>query len=119
MESGFSELILQASFQPMSKLKISGQVIAMNKNPNRTNNVGLSVFENSDNRIAEDSFHVGIKDFDNASQYFLNLNATYELRPNLYFDAGLNYLNNSLTKYSFPYAGMRLNIGRRQYDFWR
>jgi hypothetical protein len=72
------------------------------------------------------SFGIGVINGIKTSCMLMNLNLSYELRDNLFFDLGFTHrrfvsedvlaIPNISTTYG--YGGVRLNIARRDYDFY-
>ena len=84
-------------------------------------NYGNDVFKSSQTRSGEDNF--GLTAGKEWKGFYGNFNAAYELRPNLFIEAGALYTKgnfdngiisaaNSVTMY----GGLRLNITRKEYD---
>ncbi len=128
--AGFGELIGIARYQPVKNLYLTlkGTYYRQGLDSNGSN-YGSNIFINYGDRtpvLASDPEHGyklinGIK----TTTLLLGLNASYELRENLFIDLGASH---RLRKYdngfapdqttTYIYGGLRLNIARRDYDFY-
>lgn len=128
--AGFGEIIGTARYQPVQNLFLTLKGMYYRQGLDSAgSNYGSNIFTNYGDRTplnAADPEHGykltnGIK----TSTMLLGLNASYELRENLFIDLGASHrvrkfettmFANQTTTYF--YGGIRLNIARRDYDFY-
>lgn len=124
--ANFQEFVGIARYQPFPKWYASAKVIYYEQGFDSTGyNSGYSIFRGnslSDRYNIEDGYVIGGGNPGKCINAILHL--SYELRENLFIDAGLQYrkftitgvprFNNTTTVYSL---GLRLNMFRREYDF--
>ncbi len=120
--ANFKEYIGILKYQPFNKLQLQAKIIYYKQGLDSAGyNFGGNIFNlYSRNRLRDNGFFIGSGIL--TTCLYTSLTATYEILPNLYFDA--NTVIRKFTKagaadfntniYSF---GMRLNIGRREFDF--
>lgn len=128
--AGFAEFLGIARYQPVKNLflTLKGMYYKQGLDSAGTN-YGSNIFLDYDSRTplnAADPEHGykltnGIK----ATTMLVGLNASYELRENLFIDLGFSH---RIRKYengimpdqttTYFYGGLRLNIARRDYDFY-
>ena len=126
--AGFAEAIGIIRYQPAKNLFImlkgsyyrQGQDSTGSVNPT---NFGSNIFMDYDSR--SDEFGVGLINGIPANCITLEGLVSYELRPNLFIDLGatnrrFTYDNNYLPQQTstYFYGGLRLNIARRDYNFY-
>lgn len=128
--AGFGEIIGIARYQPVKNLflTLKGMYYRQGLDSNGTN-FGSNIFANYNTRTelqpgtGEYGYKLtnGVK----TSTMLLSFNASYELRENLFLDLGFshrirNYQDNVMPKFTttYFYGGVRLNIARREYDFY-
>jgi len=119
--ANFSELILNVHYKPIENLFLNLTTIYYKQGIDLTDSIayGGDIFKS--NALRNDNF--GIEMYNGLSQnvLFANLNAAYEIKPNVFFDLGGGYRsqNNALLRGSAPffYGGFRWNTSRRQYNF--
>lgn len=128
--AGFGEFIGIARYQPVQNLYLTlkGMYYRQGLDSNGTN-YGSDIFLNYQDRTVlnpadpEHGYKLinGIK----TSTALASLSASYELRENLFIDLGATYrmrrFDNSYApdqKTTYFYGGIRLNIARRDYDFY-
>lgn len=122
--SGFAEITGVARYQPVKNLYLSAKGMYYMKGTDTGGiNNGNNIFRSYDTRASE--YGVSLINGIKANCLLLNFNASYELRENLFIDLGashrkLSYENNALPESSstYFYGGLRLNIARRDYDFY-
>ena len=121
--ANFVELIGIIHYQPVSHLytTIKGMYYIQGVDSGTTN-YGSDIFKSTDTRSAETG---GLINGPNGNCALVNLNLSYELRPNLFIDLGATYrkyayANNFLpgTSSTYLYGGLRLNFIRRGYDLF-
>lgn len=122
--SGFAEITGVARYQPVKNLFLSAKgTYYMKGTDTGSVNNGNNIFTSYDTRASE--YGVSLINGIKANCLLLNFNASYELRENLFIDLGashrkFSYENNVLPGASstYFYGGLRLNIARRDYDFY-
>lgn len=119
--AGFVEIMGTARYQPLNKLYLSAKAIYSVRSVDSSGNVnsGNDIFKLYDTRNADNniSWVPGQK----VKGLYLNFNAAYELRTNLFFEAGATYLdrkydNINVSSSIYVYGGLRWNISRKEYD---
>lgn len=122
--ANFLEANVQLRYKPMQKLYLTLKAFYNKQGRDSLSNVafGSDIFDSYKNRNSE----YGIRLFNGFASEVLfgNLNASYELKQNLYIDLGGNYRYEKATHPSNPtwksmqvYLGFRLNAIRKQYDY--
>ena len=120
--ANFREIILQVKYRPLKKLELQANLFIIKTGEgNDSLNVGTNILRQNDSRIGNDGLFIGQGnpvDLD-----YLQLQATYQLSHNLFFD--LEYgrrnrttgtgENNLITKY--VQAGVRLNFHKSKMIF--
>jgi len=122
--SGFAEITGTARYQPAKNLYLSAKGMYYMKGTDTGGvNNGNSIFVGYNSRASE--YGVSLINGIKANCLLLNFNASYELRENLFIDLGashrkVSYENNALpgSSSTYFYGGLRLNIARRDYDFY-
>lgn len=122
--ASFAELLGVIKYQPVKKLYLSLRGMYYRKGVDSTGmNFGGDIFKDYDTRVSG----YGIKMINGVRVQCasLNLNASYELKENLFIDLGgfyRKYAYMDIVKPSISttciYAGIRLNFTRREYDFY-
>lgn len=128
--ASFAQLIGRINYQPVKNLYLSAQGMYYQQSTDTAGlNYGSNIFLDYDTRTPvnpgdpEHGYKLinGLK----ATCLSANLNASYELRENLFFDLGMNYRHYSYENNYYPsnastsvYFGFRLNIARRNYNFY-
>lgn len=126
--ASFAQLIGKINYQPMRDLYLSAQGMYYQQSVDTNgSNLGSNIFLNYNSRTPvntadpEHGYKLinGLK----GTCMSLNVNASYELRENLFFDLGATFRHYSFTDGYFPaqtsmagYFGFRLNIARRDYN---
>lgn len=118
----FQEYIGIVKYQPMPKLSFNGRVIYYKQGLDSLgNNFGANPLENYNTRLREFGYKIGSGN--RAKCLNTSLVASYEIKQNLFFEASALYRNfktiniptkNRTTQFT---AGVRWNIGRREYDY--
>lgn len=122
--ANFLEAMVQVRYKPMQKLYLTLKAFYNKQGRDSLSSVafGGDIMDNYTKRNAE----YGIRLFNGFASEVLfgNLNASYELKQNLYLDLGGNYRYENATHPSNPtwksmqvYMGLRLNAIRKQYDY--
>ncbi len=119
--AGFAEVIGNIRYQPMPGLSINARAMYYRQgiDSNGSNN-GSNIFLDYTKRSRD--YGVKLINGPQADCILFSLNASYELRPRLYFDLSGTYRkykveNNLLPEQStlFFSAGLRLNLARKEY----
>jgi len=127
--ANFMEFIGIARYQPMKKLflTLKGMYYTQGIDTSSNTNYGSNIFLNYNTRMnfnnpADNQYGYRLLNGIKATCELINFNASYELRPNLFIDLGVTHriynvagVDNTST---YPYFGVRLNIARRDYDFY-
>lgn len=123
--AGFAELIGVAKYQPIYKLYLTAKVIYSVRGTDSTDasNFGNNILK-SNNQRSLGNYGYDLTAGDQLKGTYFNFNAAYELRPRLFLEGGVTYLNRKFTTgqiYSYPnstsiYGGIRWNFSRREYD---
>ena len=128
--AGFGEVIGIARYQPVRNLYLSVKAMYYRQGlDSNGSNFGSNPFRNYNQNTpvnpAETEYGYGLVNGVKSNTLSVNFNASYELKENLFIDLGATYrkqeyddgiLPDYNTKYG--YLGIRLNIGRRDYDFY-
>jgi len=128
--SGFSELTGVVRYQPIKNLFLALKGMYYIKGVDTgTVNYGNDIMKNYGTRTPVDpgapEYGYGLITGLRANCMLVNFNASYELRENLFIDLGVtnrdfrfdqNYAPANTTTYF--YGGLRLNLSRRDYDFY-
>lgn len=123
--AGFVELVGIARYQPIKNLYLTLKGMYYKQGVDSgSSNYGSNIFLVNTNRPAGD-YGYGVVNGVKATCMLANLNASYELRENLFIDLGY-----TLRRYSYDdgllpnntsnavYGGLRLNLARRDYSFF-
>lgn len=119
--AGFAEVIGNVYYQPMPRLSINARAMYYRQgvDTNGSNN-GNNIFLDYNTRPAD--YGVKLINGPKANGVILSLNASYELRPRLYFDIGGTYRRYKVEQDLVPgqsnlflTAGLRLNLARKDY----
>ncbi len=119
--AGFAELVVLARYQPMPRLAIDAKAMYYKQGVDTGGtNYGNNIFLDYNTRPG--NYGVDLINGPDASCLLLSLNASYELRPRLYFDLGGTYRKYKVEQDMLPgsnslyfSAGFRLNLARRDY----
>ncbi len=120
--ANFAEIIGIIRYQPLSHLytMLKGMYYIQGADTGSIN-YGNDIFRSTDTESP--TANTGLINGNNANCALVNLNISYELRPNLFFDAGATYRRYSYadgllptTSNTYGYFGIRLNFIRRSYD---
>jgi hypothetical protein len=124
--SDLMELIAIAKYQPAKNLFLTLKGIYVQQGRDSLNNksYGNNIFKNNGSGYRFSDNNVGFFNGSQSDVLYLNANISYELKNNLYIDAGATYRSESASssinanyKNSFMYLGFRLNTIRREYDY--
>ena len=120
--NNFAEGIVQLGYQPIPKLHINAKAVYSLKgeDSSATQNLGSNQFKAAYTRSNGDSYR-----FLNGNKtrgLYTNLHVAYELKPNIYLEAGGTYFKRGndavgLPNSTFVYGALRCNIPRKEYDF--
>lgn len=122
--AGFAELTGIARYQPIQNLYLSLKGTYYNQGVDTGGgNYGSNIFMPSTTK--SETYGVSLVNGYQQNVILMNLNASYELRENVFFDLGVThrtatydsqkYYKDAATTY--VYGGLRLNLARRDYDF--
>jgi arsenate reductase-like glutaredoxin family protein len=123
--SNLTEFSLHIHYKPTRKLYLTSRTFFLKQGLDSVlikKSYGGDVFKNYDWRNREN----GIKMYNGypTTVFYSNVNASYELRPNAFIDAGLTFRREESTAVFNPsfntlqtYLGLRLNTHRREYDY--
>lgn len=122
--AGFEEVVAEARYQPVKNLFINLHgMFYMQGADSGMSNYGSNIFLSNETRNAD----YGVETVNGIKQtvMLMNLNVSYELKENLFIELGFthrryNYESNLFKDGSttYAYGGLRLNIARRNYDFY-
>lgn len=120
--AGFAEVIGVAKYQPLPRLFLTAKgIYAVRGTDSNGVNYGNNIFNLYESRGRENDYSLtaGQK----LKGIYLNFNAAYELRPNIFIEAGATHLRRELENVALPsstyfYGGVRVNISRREFDFY-
>jgi hypothetical protein len=119
--ANFQEILGIIRYQPAPKWMLDARVIYYEKGMDSANtNFGGNIFKIYSTRTGEDGFSVGSGLFTSCLNTTLDI--SYELKYNLFVDAGFQYRSfkaiNSKRSDNINYSlGLRLNLWKRRYDF--
>lgn len=121
--AGFGEVIGSVRYQPVVNLFLSVKGIYSLRGTSDQEHNGTSIFVPYDSRSRD--YDYSFLPGRNLQGLYLNFNAAYEVRPNIFLEAGATYLDrsydNGLTVYprsTAVYGGLRWNIARREYNYF-
>jgi|688.fasta_scaffold09239_7 hypothetical protein len=123
--ANFADANLIVRYKPMKKLYLTWKTI-YNRQGRDTSSTGFTfggnIFRDYDQRNAK--YGVKLLNGFASTVMFTNVNASYEIKDNLFVDLGLNYRDETASTKKQPtfssvqvYTGFRLNAARRQYDY--
>jgi hypothetical protein len=120
--AGFAEWIGTARYQPLPNLYLSAKFIYSVRGTDSSGNLnyGNDIFKPYDSRSGDYGYTLTAGQ--EMKGIYLNFNVAYELRPNIFLEAGATHLRRELepglqlpSSTSF-YGGLRWNIARKEYD---
>lgn len=122
--AGFFELIGMMRYQPVKNLYIDLKGTYYQQSTDSTgSNFGGNIFMDYDTRPGQ--YGVTLINGLKAQCALVNFNASYELRENLFIDAGITYRKKVYENGYYPdenttffTGGLRLNMVRRDYDYY-
>ncbi len=122
--AGFFELIGMMRYQPVKNLYIDMKGTYYQQSTDSTgSNFGGNIFMDYDTRPGQ--YGVTLINGLKAQCALVNFNASYELRENLFIDAGITYRKKVYENGYYPdenttffTGGLRLNMVRRDYDYY-
>jgi hypothetical protein len=120
----FREIIGVVNFQPVKRMAVTLKASYYNQGVDTgSTNYGADIFKNYTTRSSE--YGVSMLNGLKTTCASLNANVSYELKDNLFIDLGAAHRSftsdaDIIPKYSttYFYGGVRLNIARREYDFY-
>jgi hypothetical protein len=120
--ANFNEFIGILHYQPLPKWNIYGRVLYYYKGLDSSGvNYGGDIFRDYTTRTQENGFDVGAGNQVKVFNGYLNVG--YEIRQNVFIEAGLQYRKSKLESQATAVsstmfnAGVRINMFRRTYDF--
>jgi hypothetical protein len=118
--AGFAEITGFATYQPLPRLTINAKAMYYMQGVDTGVNNGTNILKDYNTR--PNDFGVSLINGPQANVILFNLNASYELRPRLYFDIGGTYRSYKVENDLLPdqssfmlTAGLRLNLARKDY----
>lgn len=122
--AGFAEVLGQVKYQPVKNLYLSAKGMYYRQTTDTgTANFGGDIFKPYATR--SEDYGVALINGVRAHCALLNVNASYELRENLFFDLGVTHRVYASMDGVFPktettyiLGGFRLNFVKRDYDFY-
>lgn len=117
--AGFAEIIGKIQYQPFNKLYLTAKgIYSLRGSDTAFKNNGINPLENWN--LRQNDYGYGWIPGTARTAFYLNINAAYEIRPNLFFEAGITNWNWKIqemksTSTSF-YGGIRWNMVRKEYD---
>lgn len=122
--AGFAELMGTIKYQPIVNLYLSAKGIYSVRGTDSSGSVnyGNDIFKLYENRTGDNDF--GLTAGQKVKGIYLNFNAAYEVRPNIFLEAGATHLRReydngiSLPSSTYFYGGLRWNIARREQDYY-
>lgn len=117
--AGFAEIIGKIRYQPLKKLYLTAKGIysLRGDEAGKNNTNGINPLINQDLRL--DDYGYGWMPGVNRKALYLNFNAAFEIRPNIFFEAGISHWqwkNTPDNRSTNLYGGLRWNISRKEYD---
>jgi len=122
--SNFSEFVLNVNYKPRKNIQINLEAFYNKQGRDDSDSVsyGGDIFKSS--RVRNSSYGINMYNGFVSNVFYGNLNASYEIKPNIYFDLGggirtekastsFNPTDNS----AFIYGGLRMNTARRRYNY--
>jgi len=124
MESSFAEWIGIARYQPLKKLCITakGIITSRGTDSSATVNFGNDIHKSFESRTEVTAY--GLTSGIRLNSIYMNLNIAYEIRPNIFLEAGATHLRGkyetgvSMTSSTSLYGTLRWNIARKEYDYF-
>ncbi len=124
MEASFAEWIGSLQYRPIPKLLVAAKAIYSMRGVDSLNadNWGNDIFKPFDTAAAAASYSMfgGRK----LNSLYINLNISYEIKPNIFFEVGANHLRGkydngiNMTSSTLLYGALRWNIVRKEYDYF-
>lgn len=119
--AGFAEVIGMLNYQPMPRLHVNARAMYYRQGIDTGNvNNGSNILKSYETRSGD--YGIKLINGPRADCMLFSLNASYEVRPRLYFDIGGTYrtykvADNILPENNTLYfsAGLRLNLARKEY----
>ncbi len=122
--SNFSEIILNVHYKPHQKVHFNLEAFYNKQGRDRSDSVsfGGDIFKS--NSLRNSGYGINMFNGFVSNVFYANLNVSYEIRPNLYFDLGggarkeeASNINNPTDNTAFIYVGLRWNTARRRYNY--
>lgn len=122
--AGFRQLIGVARYQPIHSLYLTAKAMYYNQGVDTgSKDYGSNIFTPYGNRSEE--YGVTLINGVKTTGRLFNLNASYEVKENVFFDLGFTHRKFTYDDNLHPanttnyfYAGLRINFVRRDYDFY-
>ena len=124
MESSFAEWIGVARYQPVKKLCITAKGIVTSRGTDSaaTLNFGNDIHKSFESRTEAATY--GLISGTRLNSIYMNLNVAYEIRPNIFLEAGATHLRGkyetgaNMASSTSLYGALRWNIARKEYDYF-
>lgn len=128
--AGFAEFVGIARYQPMRNLYLSAKLLSYKQGldsngSNFGSNPFLNYNENTPVNPAEPYYGYKLTNGVKTTTLSVNFNASYEFKENFFIDLGATHRTMKFDDGAAPdfttdyfYGGIRLNIARRDYDFY-
>lgn len=121
--AGFLEFLGAIRYQPMKNMYVSARAMYYQQGVDSAGlNYGSNIFRDYDSRAT--SYGIGLINGVRSQCASANLTVSYELKENLFIDAGATYRKRSFggifptENTTYFTGGIRLNIAARNYDFY-
>lgn len=122
--ANFSEFVLNLSYKPLQKIRFNLEAFynKQGRDDNDSVSYGGDIFKLNSTRNS--NYGIDMHNGFTSDVIYTNLNASYEIRPNMYFDLGGGFrsekgssANNPTDNSAFMYGGLRWNTTRRKYNY--
>lgn len=118
--AGFAEVVAIARYQPLPRLAVDAKLMYYKQGVDTGSNNGTNILKDYNTRPG--NYGVNLINGPEGSCMLFSLNASYEIRPRLYFDIGGTYRKYTVAQNLLPEdntlyfsAGLRLNLARKDY----
>lgn len=127
--AGFGEIVGIARYQPIRRMYLTAKAMYYRQGlDSNGSNYGANPFMNYNIRTSvgpDNAYGYQLTNGIPTSTVSINCNASYELRENLFIDLGATHREHTIENAAtttqtstYFYGGLRLNIARRDYDFY-
>lgn len=121
--AGFAEFAGVVRYQPIVNLYLTAKAVYSSRGTDTSGlSFGNDIFKLYDTRAGDEDY--GLAAGRKMKGLYFNFNAAYEIRPNIFFEAGVTHLKRdydgglSLPAVTSFYGALRWNITRREYDYY-